>query len=78
MPRKVEEVITRLASRERVVMIGGLAVIAHGLSRSTKDAKEGLGNTLPEVREVIWREIEKLAADGDPFANELLEEGGAG
>jgi len=38
MPRKVEDVIAQLATDERVVMIGGLAVIAHGFSRPTKDA----------------------------------------
>jgi len=36
--------------------------------------RQGLKNPLPEIREVIWREIENLAADGDPFAKEMLEE----
>ena len=35
--------------------------------------ERGLDNTLPEVRDVIWCEIKQLAADGDPFAKELLE-----
>lgn len=34
--------------------------------------EQGLENPLPEVREVIWQEIENLAADGDPFAKEML------
>lgn len=33
----------------------------------------GLENPLPEVRDVIWREIGFLAADGDPFAREMLD-----
>jgi hypothetical protein len=32
------ELITFLASRHRVVVLGGLAVISHGLSRVTHDA----------------------------------------
>ena len=39
--------------------------------------ERGLDNPLPEVREVIWREIKQLAADGDPFAKELLDERGS-
>ena len=39
--------------------------------------EHGLDNTLPEVRDVIWCEIKQLAADGDPFAKELLEERGS-
>jgi hypothetical protein len=35
--------------------------------------ERGLDNPLPEVREVIWSEIEQLTDDGDPFAKELLE-----
>lgn len=48
MPRTVEEVVTQLASQDRVVMLGGLAVIAHRLSRPTKgtdvwlDPKQGV------------------------------------
>jgi len=33
-----QEFIDQLTSRGRVILLGGLAVIAHGLSRSTKDA----------------------------------------
>ncbi len=38
MGTKAEDFITGLASLYRIVVIGGLAVIAHGLNRSTKDA----------------------------------------
>jgi hypothetical protein len=38
MEKTVEQFIEQLAIRARVLMIGGLAVIAHGLSRATKDA----------------------------------------
>ncbi|MFT7173734.1 MAG: hypothetical protein ACI9NQ_001959 [Paracoccaceae bacterium] len=45
MPRKVEDIVVRLAAEKRVVMIGGLAVIAHGLSRATKDVDVWLDPT---------------------------------
>lgn len=35
--------------------------------------EQGLENPLTEVREVIWREVELLAADGDPFAKEMMD-----
>lgn len=38
MPRKVEDIVARLAAEKRVVVMGALAVIAHGLLRATKDA----------------------------------------
>lgn len=38
MGTKVEQFIECLSKRGRIVMLGGLAVIAHGLARSTKDA----------------------------------------
>ena len=38
MGTKADDFIRRLASTHRVVTIGGLAVIAHGRNRSTKDA----------------------------------------
>ena len=38
MEKTVEQFIEQLAIRARVLMIGGLAVIVHGLSRATKDA----------------------------------------
>ncbi len=62
MPRKVEDVIARLASQERVVMIGGLAVIAHGLSRPTKDVDvwldptKGAQNWLSSIKNVITKD----------------------
>jgi len=37
-PLKVSRLLAELSETHRVVLIGGLAVIAHGLSRSTKDA----------------------------------------
>jgi len=65
MPRKVEEVVTLLASQKRVVMLGGLAVIAHGLSRPTKDADiwldptQGVAKWLSSIQELI-EEPEKI------------------
>lgn len=38
MAIEVQHFIDELSRRHRVVMLGGLAVIAHGLSRQTKDA----------------------------------------
>lgn len=35
--------------------------------------EHGLKNPMPGIREAIWREIEALALDGDPFAKEMLE-----
>ena len=32
-----QEAVVFLANRRRVVLLGGMAVILHGLSRSTKD-----------------------------------------
>ena len=46
MPRTVEDIVARLAAEKRVVMIGGLAMIAHGLSRATKDVDVWLDPTL--------------------------------
>lgn len=37
MEKTVDHFIAKLSDRARVLMIGGLAVIAHGLSRATKD-----------------------------------------
>ena len=37
MQRNVEEFVEKIAERGRILMLGGLAIIAHGLSRSTKD-----------------------------------------
>ena len=37
MAIQVQEFVNRLASESRVVVLGGLAVIAHGLSRHTQD-----------------------------------------
>ena len=38
MENTAEKFIEDLASRARIILIGGLAVIAHGFSRTTKDA----------------------------------------
>jgi hypothetical protein len=46
----VQEFVTSLTSRHRVVVIGGLAVIGHGLSRPTKDADIWL-EPMPTVSE---------------------------
>ena len=35
--------------------------------------KRGLKNPHPEVRKIILKELQILAADGDPFAKEILE-----
>ncbi len=36
-PLKAHEVVTRLARRGRVIVLGGIAVVLHGFHRSTKD-----------------------------------------
>lgn len=38
MAGKASEIIERLAAQQRVLILGGIAVIAHGLSRTTEDA----------------------------------------
>jgi hypothetical protein len=38
MPKKAEKVVEHLASTQRVIFLGGIAVIAHGLSRVTEDS----------------------------------------
>lgn len=37
MGNRIDSFVTRLASQHRVLMLGGMAVIRHGLSRHTKD-----------------------------------------
>lgn len=37
MAESLQRFLGRVATRQRVVVLGGLAVIAHGLSRPTKD-----------------------------------------
>ncbi len=70
MPRKVEDVVTRLASQERVVMIGGLAVIAHGLSRPTKDVDvwldptKGAQSWLSSIKNVITKDEKIVTLPG--------------
>lgn len=34
---KAHDVVTRLARRSRVIILGGIAVVLHGLHRSTRD-----------------------------------------
>ena len=38
MADKASEIIERLAAQQRVLILGGIAVIAHGPSRTTEDA----------------------------------------
>ena len=57
MGNSTAEFIARLSAMHRVLVIGGLAVIAHGLNRSTKDAD-------------IW--LDPLDSPAD-WANALLE-----
>ncbi len=42
-----EEFLTNLGDESRVLLLGGLAVIAHGLSRTTEDADVWLDSMLP-------------------------------
>ena len=37
MAQKIQPYISKLTASHRVVLLGGLAVIAHGFSRNTKD-----------------------------------------
>lgn len=68
--------IEELARRHRVLVIGGLAVIAHGFNRPTKDADVWLEqvcsqfagltvHTLPGWRLVAGREIATAAEEGE-------------
>lgn len=107
--------IEALASQHRVLVIGGLAVIAHGFNRPTKDAgvwleplnsasewaealgkvcdlfsglslhtlpgwreiagaQIALGNPAQEVRDYAVECLREMAAEGDPFAQALLED----
>jgi hypothetical protein len=43
MAIQVQRFVEHLAESHRVAMLGGLAVIAHGLSRHTKDADIRIG-----------------------------------
>jgi hypothetical protein len=42
-----EDFLNALSASHRVLLLGGLAVIAHGMSRTTKDADVWLDSTLP-------------------------------
>ena len=71
--------IDELAARGRVLVLGGLAVIAHGLTRSTRDAdhetcKAALANPHDGVRRLAVSTLRRFAEDGAPFALEILRE----
>lgn len=54
MATTVENFLETLAENYRIILLGGLAVVAHGLPRTTKDAKLELG--APRVaKEFIWK-----------------------
>lgn len=42
-----EEFLTRLSEQYRVILLGGMAVIAHGMSRTTEDVDVWLDSMLP-------------------------------
>lgn len=48
---KAQDVIARLAGQSRVIVLGGIAVVLHGLSRSTKDIDIWLD---PLDNEQLW------------------------
>ena len=47
MGAESEKFLTQLSEKNRVLLLGGLAIIAHGLSRTTEDADVWLDSTLP-------------------------------
>ncbi len=61
--RTTAELIRRLSKKNRVIMLDGLAVIAHGLSRSTYDADVWLDPTLPV--ESWSRVVNSLLSDNE-------------
>jgi hypothetical protein len=81
--------INKLASRHRVVLLGGMAVIAHGFSRRTKDfdvwlepfsnptlwagAFLDVSDTFPECR--IWSLARRCVLQRDQVADEIAEFG---
>jgi hypothetical protein len=61
----VQAFVNRLAAESRVVVLGGLAVIAHGLSRHTQDVDVW-------TRELALEHLREFAAEGDPFSQAIL------
>ena len=57
MAIQVQEFVNRLAGESRVVVLGGLAVIAHGLSRHTQDVDIWLEpmRSAGDWAEVLWK-----------------------
>jgi len=66
-----EEFLSRLAANGRVLLLGGLAVIAHGLSRTTEDADIWLDSTL-SVKDWIRKVTDALAGSPDIYFFDLL------
>jgi hypothetical protein len=89
METPTDNFIRDLTQRHRVIVLGGLAVIAHGFSRSTYDEDiwldpmgsstewqvrlPALQNPSPEVRELAMTHLREFAAAGDPFSQAILE-----
>ena len=86
MGAKANDFITRLASTHRVVTIGGLAVIAHGRNRPTKDADvwlepfssphewaDHLCLFCEKFLGLTLRCLQEMAAEGDPFCQAILK-----
>ena len=66
-----QEAVVFLANRRRVVLLGGMAVILHGLSRSTKDYDIWL-DPLPEPE--VWAlEIKELMAVEPTFQAQRID-----
>jgi hypothetical protein len=68
--------VEELASRHRVLVIGGPAVIAHGFNRPTMDGdwrtcEAALTNPDSAVTEIATAYLREFAADGDPFSQAL-------
>jgi len=57
--RFADEVVQVMARKFRILTLGGVAVISHGLSRNTHDLD-------------VWCEPLELSAEGDPFARDHL------
>ena len=69
MEGTVQELIDRLTVEHRVVIVGGVAVIAHGMSRHTKDADVWLD---PMDSAEKW-DLREFADAGDPFSLAIIE-----
>jgi hypothetical protein len=71
---KAHEVVTRLARSNRVIVLGGIAVILHGMSRHTKDIDIWLD---PLDNEQLWSgALQQVLEAGDLTAARVANDAG--